>query len=260
MADVRTAFRTLQIFEIFSEEGAALSLSQIAARLEIPVSSCLQIVRTLVSNGYLYGFGRRQNYYPTRRLLDMMQRIALHDPWIDRIQGHLDDIRDRTGESVAIATLQGDKVVYLAKADSRHILRVTIAIGMVRPIHSTATGKALLGTLDFERCERLLMHMEFSPFSNKTLTSAESMRADLEAARLRGYYTTFSEGVEGLSGLAIPVVIDGRTFAIGVSGPSERIEPREAELAAILAGAVREKHPAMVLPDPATGSADSLDL
>lgn len=241
MSDVRTALRTLMIFEAFGAETEPMSLSQIAARLDIPTSSCLQLIRTLVANGYLYGVGRRQNYYPTRRLFDVAERIVRHDPLIDRIRRHIEDIRDRTGESVALGTLQGDRVIYLASADSRHTLRVTITVGTVRPAHSTATGKALLGSLDASRRARVLGQLDYTAFTSRTLAGPAALQADLEAAERRGYYTTFGEGAAGLSGLAVPVIVDDETYAIGVSGPSERIEPAERELAAILIGAVREK-------------------
>lgn len=234
MADVRTALRTLQVIEAFDGMGRTMSLSEIAAELNIPVSSCFQLVRTLVSAGYLYGVGRRQAFYPTRRLLDIMQRVASRDPLIERIAGELDKLRDLTGETAAFSILQKDRVLYLAAAESRQTLRVTIAPGSVRPAHSTASGKALLGGLDQEARRRMLRQTEMPAFTPRTITDAAELELDLAEAQIRGHYRTFGEGSEGLSGIAVPVVIDGATYALAVSGPSERIEAGETDLAEAL--------------------------
>ena len=50
---VKSALRTLQIFETYAEAREALGLSELARRMAIPVSACHGLVRTLESSGYL---------------------------------------------------------------------------------------------------------------------------------------------------------------------------------------------------------------
>ena len=52
--NVKTAGRTLDLFEAFARERKPLSLSQLARAIGAPVSSCFGIVRTLEARGYLY--------------------------------------------------------------------------------------------------------------------------------------------------------------------------------------------------------------
>src|SRR5687768_11462332 len=97
-ANVRSAVRALKIFEAFAAEGAPMTLTQLAMKLEMPASSCLLLIRTLLNRGYLYATGQRNEYYPTQRLAEVTRRIAANDPLIQRVQPHLDRLRDATRE------------------------------------------------------------------------------------------------------------------------------------------------------------------
>ncbi len=58
-ADVKVAGRTLDIIEAFSQRRAPLLLTELAAAIGAPKSSCSELIRTLKRRGYLYALGRR---------------------------------------------------------------------------------------------------------------------------------------------------------------------------------------------------------
>src|SRR4051794_2485901 len=109
--DVKAAVRALRVFETYAAEGRALSLSELADRLEIPASSCLLLIRTLLRRGYLYQAGSRSVYYPTRRMLEHATRISQHDPIVERLAPMLSALRDKTRETVGLAKLQGNRAI-----------------------------------------------------------------------------------------------------------------------------------------------------
>lgn len=111
---VKTALRVIEIIEIFSREQKPLALSELARELNAPASSCLALVRTLLSLGYLYETSRRQGYYPTGRLLAMAQRITKADPVLERLSPSLRELCAITGETVVLGKLTSlNTVVYL---------------------------------------------------------------------------------------------------------------------------------------------------
>ena len=67
--DVKTASRVLDVLNLFADERRPLTYSEMARLLEIPLSSCHGLLKTMVAHGFLYDFGSRQGYYPTQRLL-----------------------------------------------------------------------------------------------------------------------------------------------------------------------------------------------
>ena len=72
--------RTLDFFELFADQKRTLSLSDIARLLELPASSCHDVIQALQERGYIYELAPRAGYYPTRRLLDLAKMIVAHDP------------------------------------------------------------------------------------------------------------------------------------------------------------------------------------
>src|SRR6202022_4191985 len=82
---MKTADRTLDIFEAFAEAKKPLSLSEIARMIESPVSSCHGLLRTLQKSGYVYALDVRRRYYPTRRLFEVGTAFAIPD----RVAGEL---------------------------------------------------------------------------------------------------------------------------------------------------------------------------
>src|SRR5688500_2352238 len=99
---VKTAARTLDLFEAFAEARTPMTLTEIAARIDSPVSSCHALMRTLQARGYLYVLSQRRRCYPTRRLLDIAAAIAGHDPIVEKLRPAMEALRDRTGETVIL--------------------------------------------------------------------------------------------------------------------------------------------------------------
>ena len=75
-----------------------MTLTQIAEALSAPISSCHGLVRTLSARGYLYTSERNRAIYPTKRLLEIANTIAAHDPVLESIVPELEALRDATNE------------------------------------------------------------------------------------------------------------------------------------------------------------------
>ena len=82
---VKSASRTLDVFELFAREQRPLTLSEVAAALDAPLSSCFNLVRALKGRGFLFGVGPRRQIYPTREMYDVASAIAASDPWLRRL-------------------------------------------------------------------------------------------------------------------------------------------------------------------------------
>lgn len=223
-ADVKTAVRTLRLFEVYAKTQRPLVLSELAELLDMPASSCLLLVRTLLQRGYLYETGRRAGYYPTRRLFDHASAIVAHDPVVERLRGALEALRDHTSETITLSKIQGDRLVYLLVADSPQIVRPAIQAGVLRPLHSTATGKALLAQLDPVTRARLLKTAGMPRLTAATRTSLRRVEADIEAGKARGWYGNEGESVADLNAVALALQLNHEAYAITVMGPAYRLD------------------------------------
>ena len=232
---VKTAFRVMEIVELFAREKQPLALSEIARLLDMPVSSCLGLIRTLEEQGYIYETGRRQGYYPTSRLLAMAQVITAHDPVLDRVKGMLEELRDVACETVVFGKLRdAGQVVYLEVLNAPHSIRYSAESGETRSAYANSMGRALLSTLAPEARRKLLDGMTLAPLTSATLTSTDAIEAELQISASRGWYGNIGESIPDLIGLAWPLCIGSQAYAISVAGPRHRMEARVEDIAAML--------------------------
>lgn len=235
---VKMAFRVIEVLELFAREKQPLALSEMARLLDMPVSSCLGLIRTLEAQGYMYETGRRQGYYPTGRLLAMAQVIAAHDPVLDRVRPALEELRDGARETVLLGKFrEPGTVAYLDVLSAPQSIRYTAEAGETRPAYANSMGRALLSTLAPEARRKLLAATALVPLTEATLTTPEAIEQELERSPARGWYGNLGESIPDLIGLAWPLRIGGEAYAVSVAGPRYRMEPRIEEIAAMLRAA-----------------------
>lgn len=237
--DVKSAARVLDLFEAYADLKRALTLKELAAHLQVPMSSCFNLVRTAESRGYLYA-AQARSLYPTRRLYDVARTILEHDPVVSRCGAVLAALRDETGESVCLAKRQDLSVMYLDVHDSPHRIRYIVRPGETRELHANSMGKAILDSLPKAERDAILERMPYTRFSAATLRGRTALEANLKAARARGWYGNEGETVSDALGAALPVRIAGEWYGISIVGPNYRMKEKLSSHLAALRKAAAE--------------------
>lgn len=223
--NVKTAVRTLDLFETFAREGRPLPLSELGRLLAIPVSSCFALVQTLQNRGYIYEVQRRSGYYPTRRLLGVAEQIAGSDPLLEHIRPALQQLRDETGETVVIGKLQDARVLYLDVIESQQRIRYIASIGEFRQPHANSLGKALLAAISPGDRARLLKDYDWIAPTPRTLSTPAAFEREMDQVAARGWAINAGESVADLAAVAGALRLNGDWYAISVAGPLYRMEP-----------------------------------
>ncbi len=237
---VKAADRTLDVFEAFSRAGRPLNLSELAKAVEMPVSSCHGLVRTLTSRGYLGEVGTQRMHYPTRRLFDLARNILARDPILMKVSPALASLRDKTGETVVFGKRLDKFVIYLDVAESGQTIRFNAEVSALRALHSSALGKALIGAMPEPRRSEFVATLDLTPVTGNTISSAKKLLANIAAGEERGWHKTQGESVNDVMALATSVMLGGETYAVAVAGPLARMEPQEARHAKALAASVAQ--------------------
>lgn len=233
--DVKTAGRTVDLFEVFARTRAPLTLSEIARALSAPPSSCFNLVRSLEARGYLYSVGGNKRLYPTRKLFDIADAIAGYEPVLPRVAAALQELRDRTQETVIFGARQGDRVVYLEVVEGPQTIRYISRAGELKPMHASAIGKALLLAMPLPDRTKLVRKLALKPITPATRATPDALLDDIAAAEARGYTQTCGENVADVMAVARPIMVDGVAYAVAVAGPIGRLQPAAAEHAALIA-------------------------
>jgi IclR family transcriptional regulator, acetate operon repressor len=221
--DVKTAGRTLDLFETFAKAQTPLSLSELARAVNAPPSSCFNLIRTLQARGYLYSVQPKRQLYPTRRLFEVARAIVTGEPWMARVEPVLAQLRHQTHETVILGKRQGDRVVYLQVIEGPQSIRYSSQAGDLKPLHSSSIGKALLGALDPTELAELLKQLPLPRVTDATITDRGALLADLEHGRKRGYFVTTGENVADVMAVAATVRLDGDVYGIAIAGPMHRM-------------------------------------
>jgi DNA-binding IclR family transcriptional regulator len=233
--------RTLDFIELFASEQRPLSLSEISRLLEIPFSSCHDVLQALISRGYLYEIGPRAGFYPTAKLFNQASLIAQHDPIVSRAEIVLKRLRDTVDETVSLSIAAGMKATYLLMLESSHPLRFSVGVGNeIRSLHATSAGKALLGHLPKGEFDEYLKTTKLTPLTAKSITQKTHLRRDIEAGRRRGWYLNREESVEDATTLSSLFEWNGSAYIVTIAGPSARILPRLPHAAEKLLAACRK--------------------
>jgi IclR family transcriptional regulator, acetate operon repressor len=223
--DVKTAGRTLELFELFAREGRPLSLTDIAKSLSAPVSSSFNLVRALEGRGYLYGAGGRRRVYPTRKIYEISKSIAAAEPWIEKLEPLLHALRNATRETVILGKMLDEQAIYLAVVEGPQSIRYSANSGDLKPLHSSAIGKALLTFLEATEREKKIGRLSMDRRTSSTITDRAKLMEDLRVSAERGFTITRGENVQDVMAIAIAVALGGQPYAIAVAGPMTRMEP-----------------------------------
>nr|WP_145550156.1 IclR family transcriptional regulator [Variovorax boronicumulans] len=216
--------RVIDIFEAFHRTRGPLSLTELAAAAHIPKSSCHALVHTLVARGYLYTLEHPRALYPTQRLLGLAHGLAAGDPFLEHVLPALEDLRDRSMETVILGKRQGERVVYLHVLEGLHAIRYSARAGDLKPLHASAIGKALLGAQKEAALRAWADGQMLARITPSTITQPGRLVADLLQSRRAGYFETHGENVEDVWAVAAFLQVGRDTLAIGLAGPRHRMQ------------------------------------
>jgi DNA-binding IclR family transcriptional regulator len=233
--------RTLDFFEAFAAAKRPLALSELMKALQIPVSSCHDVLRALEERGYLYEVRPRGGYYPTGRLFDLARVLVENDPFIARVQPVLERLRDRGQESVFLIKACEGALTYVAVMDAESPLRLSVRVGdPLRGLHATSAGKAYLASLEPTELERVLERINLKALTPFTITSKIALKKDVADAEMQGWFLNKEESVEDSLTASARFRWYDAIYIITVAGSVKRMERKLGNVVRWLKAAAAE--------------------
>ncbi|GAA2662620.1 IclR family transcriptional regulator [Actinosynnema pretiosum subsp. pretiosum] len=223
---VQSLQRAFDLLERLADAGGEASLSELAAVSGLPLPTIHRLIRTLVDLGYVRQHDNRR-YALGPRLIRLGEGAGRQfGTWARPL---LAELVDETGETANLAVLDGDEIVYVAQAPSRHSMRMFTEVGRRVLPHATGVGKAVLAALPRDRARELLERTGLPARTPNTITDLGAMLAELDLVAERGH--ALDEGEQELGVRCVAVVVPGgpTPAAVSVSGPEGRLTREAAE-------------------------------
>lgn len=232
--NVKQAANVLDLIEFFASHRRPASLAEIAKHFEWPRSSTFNLLGTLAARGYLYEPKARGGYYPTPLWSTVVRQVESADPIPQQLHQLLQVLVEETGETAVLAAASGSCALFVDSVEAPHAIRYTAKPGKLIPLHVTATGRALLSQMAPADRASILRRATFERYTPTTLMSVAAVEKEIKKSLERGWFEGNAEFTTDLGGVAVPLKMPHRQFAVLVAGPMFRVKPRSAELAKIM--------------------------
>lgn len=183
---INSLLKAIDILQVFSPSEPRLSLAEIAVRLDLPKSTAHNILQTLLSRGLVEKVDG-DHYALGTTLVSLTQAVRVNVELRDRAAPLLRELADIVRESVLLAVLDGNYILYVYAIESPSRLLARTAVGDRVPLHCTAIGKSILAYLPSAEAEAILTTVGMPPSTEATITDLPTMRKELELTRQRGY-------------------------------------------------------------------------
>jgi IclR family transcriptional regulator, acetate operon repressor len=229
--NVKQAANVLELLEYFAQHRRPASLAEISKHFGWPRSSTFNLLGTLASRGFLYEPKARGGYYPTPLWSTLAQQIDGADPIPQQLHKLLELLVNETGETAVLAAASGAYAVFVDAIESPHAVRYTAKPGKMIPLHVTATGRALLSQMDAADRASVLRRATFERYTPTTLMSVAAVEKEIKKSLERGWFEGNAEFTTDLGGVAVPLKMPHRQFAVLVAGPTFRLKGRSEQLA-----------------------------
>ncbi|MCX5144171.1 MULTISPECIES: IclR family transcriptional regulator [unclassified Streptomyces] len=231
--------RALDVLELFLQGDGTLSAPEVTRKLQLPRTTVHELLTTLAARSYLVTVPDQPGRYRLGvRTYQLGSRYAEQLDLAAEGQQVARQVAETCGETVHVAILEGADVIYIAKVDSTHAVRMVSAAGRKLPAHCTSVGKMLLAALPDRELDARLDGLELTGMTPNSITDEGELRAALATVRERGIAVEHRESNPDVSCVAAPVRDrSGRVVAaLSVSVPMIRwSEEREGELAGLAA-------------------------
>lgn len=211
--------KVLAILEAFEKSRGALSLTDIAEKSGLPLSTAHRLVNELTDWGFL---SREPNgrYQLGIRLWELAQNTGRQ--LRDAARPYIQDLFSLTGETAHLAVRAGHEVLYIDRVyGSKRVPRAG-RVGGRLPMHATAVGKVILA-FEEDWVRDAYLNRQLERHTAHTHVDPKKLAAELIQIREQGYATTLEEVRLGSCSIAVPVFHTGRIgAAIGLVLPTSQ--------------------------------------
>jgi len=239
---VQSVDRALDLLEALVAADGEVSITALAARTGLHVSTVHRLLSTLLRRGYVRQNNETSRYYAGAKLATLGEGRSRYGELRLRARPMLRAITEATRETANLVVLDDLAAVYIETVPSPQVVRLFTAVGNRVPLHATGAGKCLLAALPAARRDALLDRLELRSYTPHTIVDGAALRRALDEARERGFVIDDEEYDDGVRCVAVPVGgMSDAIAAISVSAPANRLtRQRCLELVPLLKRSAQE--------------------
>ncbi|WP_330232269.1 IclR family transcriptional regulator [Nocardia sp. NBC_00508] len=198
----QSLLRALTILVALGEDSK--SLDELAVQLGVHKSTVLRLLQTMESERFVT-HDSTHRYVLGSRTFELANQ-ALEQRDIRTVaRPHLSALNSTTGQTIHLATYESGEAIYIDKLDAIESMRMYSRIGRPAPLHCTAVGKVLVSSLPRAEWRAVAQRLDYRPFTERTIRTAERYLAELERVAAQGYAEDHEEHENFVNCVGVPV-------------------------------------------------------
>lgn len=222
---IQSLGRAFGILEEVARHRDGIGLADLSRLVGLHNSTTFHLAKTMAALGYVRQEKDTKRYRIGRPLFALAASALDEIEMINVATPILEELARQTGECSHFAVRMGDAIVVIARTSGPGAFQLADRVGVVRPAHCTALGKAILAALPPDQLAALLKRTGLKPSTEKSITEIPVLLREIE--EIKRTAIAFDDGEFNLEVRCIAVPVKNFTGkvigALGVSGPVWRL-------------------------------------
>ncbi len=239
----------LRLLRAFDESHTELSLVELTERTGLDKSAVQRLANTLHIEGMLDKSPITRRFRPSHAWLELAYAYYWSDQLVGQAIPKLIDLSQSLGETVNLAELSGDHIIYVSRLPCQRTYFAATVIGRRLPALSTSAGRAMIATFPADEREEAIRTWPLKKFTTRTTMDREAIRRSIDEAVCEGYAISSCQMILSEIGVACPIAgPNGRAFAAvqcSVSAHTWSYEQVEADIVPCLQDTANAISPAL---------------
>lgn len=233
---VQSVDRALLLLELIAKDPEGTRLSDLARSAGLAASTTHRLLTALEQRGFAQSDAATSRWHIGRRAHTVGAAWGTARSLIAPAMPHLRRLRDATRETANIGVIENGRVITIAQAESREIMRAIATPGGGTPIFCSGMGKAIVATWEDDQVDALIDLHGLTAATARSLTTKPAVEAEITRIRSVGYALDDEEYVIGLRCVAAVILGPGgeALAALSVSGLAARMTPDKVDRCAAL--------------------------
>jgi len=210
--------------------SAEAGVREMAAALGLSPSNAHNLLTALVNEGFVQQDPRTARYALGPELLRWAHLVIARTPLRQVALEHMRRLVEACNETAVLGVYNRARreMMFAVSVDSTHPLRYAIALNEWIPVHTGASGLAIMAFLPDAEIRTIIQRTGLEPMTPRSITKPKRLLEELKTIRRNGYALSHGQRIPGAVGLAAPVFGSGGEVVgdVNLTIPEQRFDER----------------------------------
>lgn len=209
-----TLAKGLKVLRAFDEKHTVLSLAEIAKITGLEKSAVQRLANTLHLEGMLDKDSVTRRYRPSHAWLRLAYAYYWSDPLIAQAMPKLIDLSQRLGETINLAQVSGQSIIYVARLPCKRTIFAASIPGRTVSALCTSAGQVILATFPQAERDAAIRDWALAAYTPQTTLDRKEIARQIDLAAQNGHAITHNQIIQSEIGIACAIKSpDGRAGA-----------------------------------------------